>query len=623
MLEAIVHRLGAGSIMAALESKTAGQILGIIVMMLMLPMLLIGYFYYSSAQVEIRALEQEQAGLRLLQAVYPPLMSADKSITPEQIATIHQLEAQLPAALSSTLEDRWSKQMQSVMIMSSGRRDDVARNSMASYINDVASASGLALDSDKTSFFMIDAAVLTLPGMVKDVQDLGQLMRGFAANPAGFKMRLQQIAQIQGRVRAARDRFADSFARSVRESGGNANVAAIANENTVMGAELNQFDQLVAMSGGGAIGDPVPLLLQAQGSATAIKEGARKISVAAFSELDRLLQARKDAAQNKLTVLMLIGLATAAAALVLAYRMFRRTLTKLDQVEAARGTALRAQEDTQRINGEIAALNRTLASKIEELQEAQSEIVKKGRMEQLGQLTATIAHELRNPLGAVRTSAYLINRKIGGKGYGVDEQISRIEKGVIRCDSIITQLLDFSRTKKIAALPANLDSWLTNIVTEEANRLPANVQIDCILGLEDQQVAFDQARLERAVINLLSNAAEAMVAKDAAEAKPAGAYPQIWISTFNAGETVAIRVKDNGPGIDAGLITKIREPLFTTKSFGTGLGIPAIEQIAIQHGGWLDIKSSPGEGAEFTIYIPSMQPQSETPGTDVLHARVA
>jgi signal transduction histidine kinase len=175
--------------------------------------------------------------------------------------------------------------------------------------------------------------------------------------------------------------------------------------------------------------------------------------------------------------------------------------------------------------------------------------------------------------------------------------------------------LDFSRTKQITATPANLDSWLAGIITEEANKFPANVQIDCILGLDDTSVPFDPSRMQRAIINLLNNAIEAMTNKDNSAGDRANGYPQIWINTFRDGEDAAIRVKDNGPGIDAELISKIREPLYTTKSFGTGLGIPAIEQIAAQHGGRLEIKSQKGEGAEFTIFIPIVPVEAETTTT--------
>ena len=448
-------------------------------------------------------------------------------------------------------------------------------------------------------------------------------MRGFASNPDGFKSRITQIAQLQGRVLSARDRFADSFARSVRESGDNRNIAAIRGESDALAVEMDVFSKMVAMSGTMAASDGKSMIANAQRASAAIKDHAQKISKAAFLELDDRLNSRLTTARYRLGLLTLLGLGTAILGLGFAHRMFRRTLTKLDQVETARGIAQRAHEETEKINSEVASLNRTLASKVKELEAAQNEIVKKGRMEQLGQLTATIAHELRNPLGSVRTSAFLINRKAGGKGLGIDEQISRIEKGVVRCDNIITQLLDFSRTKKISALPTNLDNWLADIVTEEANGFPANVQIDCSLGLEDKLVPFDAARLQRAVINLLSNAVEAMLNKGGPDTESAAGYPHIWISTFKEGDFVAIRVKDNGPGIDAEIISRVREPLFTTKSFGTGLGIPAIEQIAAQHGGRLDIRSRPGEGAEFTIYVPTTQTQPENTDADLYQPKVA
>ncbi len=91
-------------------------------------------------------------------------------------------------------------------------------------------------------------------------------------------------------------------------------------------------------------------------------------------------------------------------------------------------------------------------------------------MEQLGQLTATVAHELRNPLGAVRTSAFLLERKLKDKGLGIEAQLERINNGIVRCDNIITQLLDFSRTKQLQCQPGDLDDWLTGIVEEEAQK---------------------------------------------------------------------------------------------------------------------------------------------------------
>jgi PAS domain S-box-containing protein len=260
--------------------------------------------------------------------------------------------------------------------------------------------------------------------------------------------------------------------------------------------------------------------------------------------------------------------------------------------------------ELKRINEEILRLNRELAGSMQMLKDAQDALVKKGRMEQMGQLTATIAHELRNPLGAVRTSVFLLERKVKDKGLGVESQLQRINNGVTRCDSIITQLLDFSRTKQLVCQPDDLDQWLAKVVEEESKTLASCITINCMLGLDGRSVAFDPARLQRAVCNLIANSAEAMVGNGEAPLAGAGAEPQITINTRLIDGFAEIEVVDNGPGIAPEMIEKIREPLFTTKSFGTGLGVPAIEQIAAQHGGELLITSTLGNGAKFTLRLP-------------------
>ena len=263
--------------------------------------------------------------------------------------------------------------------------------------------------------------------------------------------------------------------------------------------------------------------------------------------------------------------------------------------------------ELKRINEEILRLNRELADSMQKLKDAQDALVKKGRLEQMGQLTATIAHELRNPLGAVRTSAFLVERKIKGKGLGVESQLQRINNGVSRCDAIITQLLDFSRTKQLECKSEDLDQWLAKTCEEEARRLAGCINLSCYLGLGGAKVPFDPGRMQRAIANLISNAAEAMVGNGDMPLPGQVDEPSISVTTRINNTHAEIEVSDNGPGMNESVIEKIREPLFTTKSFGTGLGVPAVEQIAAQHGGALSIQSKPGEGATFTIRIPLEQ----------------
>ncbi len=270
--------------------------------------------------------------------------------------------------------------------------------------------------------------------------------------------------------------------------------------------------------------------------------------------------------------------------------------SSIDMEESAR--ALR------RVNDDITKLNVDLAESMKRLHEAQEEIIKKGKLAQMGQLVATVAHELRNPLSSVRTSAFLLRRKLAGLAVNVDAQLQRIDNSVSRCDSVITQFLDYAKSRQLEYKKADFDSWVVKLVEEEALKLPAAVALECDLGLNGKTVSFDPGRLSRALINLISNASEAMVGKGDDPSKFTTQYPKITIVTRQNGRRIEIDVRDNGPGIAEELVDKILEPLFTTKSFGTGLGLPAVVQVLEQHGGGLAVNGGLGTGATFTAWIP-------------------
>ena len=258
----------------------------------------------------------------------------------------------------------------------------------------------------------------------------------------------------------------------------------------------------------------------------------------------------------------------------------------------------------QRVNDDITRLNVDLAENMKRLHEAQDEMIKKGKLAQMGQLVATVAHEIRNPLSAVRTSAYLLRRKLIGHAVNVDAQLLRIDNSVARCDAVITQFLDYARSHQLEYQDCNFDNWLIKLVEEEAQKLPAVVAVECNLGLDGVTVPIDQARFSRVLINLLSNASEAMVGKGDDPSKFVTLAPKITVVTRKSERGIEVDICDSGPGIAEEHIEKIFEPLFTTKSFGTGLGLPAVVQVLEQHGGGLNVKGGLGKGAIFTAWIP-------------------
>ena len=264
---------------------------------------------------------------------------------------------------------------------------------------------------------------------------------------------------------------------------------------------------------------------------------------------------------------------------------------------------LRANEmELKRAHNELQASNSDLSRNIEALKLAQQEIVEKGKLAQLGQLTATVAHEIRNPLGSVRTAAYLLQRKIDVEKLGVGKQFKRIDDGVKRCDSIINQLLSFARRDTLKLELVEIDNWVKSIALAERENVPAVVAIDEHYGLDGVEVQFDPDQLQRVLVNLLSNASEAMVGRDGTEVSTEN--PTIVVATRLADGNVEIAVTDNGPGITPENLEKIRQPLFTTKSFGVGLGIPAVEKILKIHGGGLRIDTEVGRGTTMTAWFP-------------------
>ena len=108
---------------------------------------------------------------------------------------------------------------------------------------------------------------------------------------------------------------------------------------------------------------------------------------------------------------------------------------------------------------------------------------------------------------------------------------------------------------------------------------------------------IDEDRMSRVIINLMANASEAMVGKGDKATAPAASGPRIQIKTRRTYRGIEISVRDNGPGMTDEVRARVLEPLFTTKNFGTGLGLPAVEKIVEQHGGGLDIETALGQGS--------------------------
>ena len=232
-----------------------------------------------------------------------------------------------------------------------------------------------------------------------------------------------------------------------------------------------------------------------------------------------------------------------------------------------------------------------------ELEAAHEELLRKERLATLGQLTATVSHELRNPLGTIRASFFAINDRIHDQGLRLDDVLERAERNIARCDTIIEELLDYARTKKPQLSPTRVDEWVAQVLDEQT--IPPGITLVRTLS-SGTEAAIDREHLRRCLINLVTNACQAMQECE-------GVGGRLTVETCTTGDRLKVHVIDSGPGIPPDSLERIFEPLYSTKGFGVGLGLPIAKQIIEMHGGGIEIESKPGEGTRATLWLPLLR----------------
>jgi len=235
----------------------------------------------------------------------------------------------------------------------------------------------------------------------------------------------------------------------------------------------------------------------------------------------------------------------------------------------------------------------------EELKVATGKLAEQERMSTMGRLTATVSHELRNPLAAIRTSLATVRGIAAGKDAAVTRALDRCDRNIARCADIIDELLDFTRARQLNREVTPLTAWLAE--TADELDLPEGITLERDLSAAGN-VAIDRARLRQVIVNLVENATQAL--NDPSWQPSPGRVRSITLRTELAGPHIRLTIADTGPGIPADVLPRIFEPLFTTRGFGVGLGLPLVRQIVEQHGGTIDVDSSPGEGTAFSIWMP-------------------
>ncbi len=246
-------------------------------------------------------------------------------------------------------------------------------------------------------------------------------------------------------------------------------------------------------------------------------------------------------------------------------------------------------------------LEKRVKIRTQELEDVQNELVKKGKMSVLGQLTATVSHELRNPLGVIRSSNFYLKRKIKEKDEKVDKHIKRIEDQVGICDTIVADLLEYTRGRQVSVTKQDIQPWLTDVVEQ----MIESEQIDIRVDIEEKlpAISHDQEKMRRVVINLLDNAVQAVRARQGVVGD-VPFTPDILLKLGQRQGSLYLQVSDNGMGMDEETSRRAFEPLFTTRARGTGIGLANVSKIISEHGGSIELETKPLVGTTLTILLP-------------------
>jgi signal transduction histidine kinase len=281
-----------------------------------------------------------------------------------------------------------------------------------------------------------------------------------------------------------------------------------------------------------------------------------------------------------------VGLSLLLALIAMTFRY--RTHVALQRSE----TELRQSEailKTHRDNLEELVRERT-----RELEYAQIELIKNERLATLGQLTATVSHELRNPLATLQSSLSVIGNRVEDQGLNLEGAIERSTRSIRRCDHIIEELLDFTRTQTGDLRIVHIDQWLEDTARDIS--VPAALRLEFELGC-DARVRIDEEQIRRALINLMDNAVQAMADNE-------GGEKRIIVRSEVADGLVMIYIDDSGPGIPEETLELILDPLYSTKNFGVGLGTNIVQNILERHGGGVAYSNLFGSGARAALWLP-------------------
>jgi signal transduction histidine kinase len=234
-----------------------------------------------------------------------------------------------------------------------------------------------------------------------------------------------------------------------------------------------------------------------------------------------------------------------------------------------------------------------LRSAMAELRETQDELVRKERLAMLGQLSSSVGHELRNPLGVMSNSVYILERVLEDPPPKAQDCLRILRSQIHLSERIVSDLLDSVRGKAPQRRAVAVDQLISDQMARVTIPESIRVRVDVPANLPGMHADPDQ--VGQILVNLLNNAVQAMN----------GSAGELSVLAMNGNGRIRIEVRDTGPGVPPDIADKIFEPLYTTKARGIGLGLSVSRSLAEVNSGTLSVMNHSAGGAVFLIDLPA------------------
>lgn len=325
------------------------------------------------------------------------------------------------------------------------------------------------------------------------------------------------------------------------------------------------------------------------------------LALAAAAPLSAFAGPFQDAARRGTWLLAAVALAGMAAAWLLTRRLTRSLERLVTAAEAVSQGNLEAQIDTTGVDevGRVAHAFNTMTSS---LRRTLAELASRERLAAVGEFAASLAHEVRNPLTAIRIDLQRVEERLPLDS-PLREPQSRALKEISRLDATVSETLDVARAERWGTALVDLDRPLEAAAAAAAPAFAERQATLDLSGLNGKApgVRGDAKALEQLFLNLLLNGAGAL-----------GPGGRAWIELDEEPGCIVVSIRDSGSGIAPEMLERVFEPLYTTRPDGTGLGLTIAHRIVDQHNGSIDVESAVGEGTTVRVRLPVMRGSSSS-----------